>query len=150
MQIRKAIPSDADIILELIKAKANFDWEMKRSMGELTTSLEKIKNTLFNESPFAHVFLVEEKNKVVGFALYHFQYSSFKGQPSVWLDDLFISGNQRSKGAGAALMQTIKEEACSKDASHIGWFANANNHRAQKFYDALGAEVDEARDNSLR
>ncbi len=45
--------------------------------------------------------------QVYGFALYGFRYSSFAGQSSIWLDDLYIDREMRSQGAGALLMKRL-------------------------------------------
>ena len=63
----------------LINKKADFDKSLGDFNGIISTSKEKIKNTMFNHQPFAWAFLaVTEKELPVGMALYHIRYSSFK------------------------------------------------------------------------
>ncbi|MCG6398984.1 GNAT family N-acetyltransferase [Vibrio fluvialis] len=144
--IRKASREDSGKIFELIEQKAEFDRSMKGFDGKISTSIAKIEHTLFGDYPFAHVLLIECKREVVGFALYHYRYSSFSGQPSIWLDDLLIVGQHRSNGYGHALMQALKREAQASLASHIAWTASPHNSRAHEFDTRVGAEIERVDD----
>ena len=142
MNVRKASKQDAGKLLELIEQKAEFDRSMKGFDGQISTTVEKIQRTLFGESPFAHALLLEVNGEVLGFALFHYRYSSFSGEPSIWLDDLLVDGNSRSKGYGAELMQALKLEGEKALASHISWTASPYNTKAHKFYTRFGAEIE--------
>ena len=123
----------------------------------LRTSEEKIYKTLFSTVPFSYVLFAENAAREVGFALYGFRYSSFAGQPSIWLDDLYVDEAMRSKGAGAALMSHLagvaSENACTHIAWHadarnvLAWHADARNVRGLHFYHRLGAEIVEQSGN---
>ncbi|WP_425667007.1 N-acetyltransferase family protein [Vibrio tubiashii] len=142
MKVRKALKQDAGKLLELIVLKSEFDRSMKGFDGQISTTIEKIQRTLFCEHPFAYALLLEVDEEVLGFALFHYRYSSFSGEPSIWLDDLLIVGNSRSKGYGAALMYSLKIEGEKALASHISWTASPYNTKAHKFYARLGAEIE--------
>ena len=142
MIVRTATKKDSNILLGLIEQKAEFDRSMKGFCGEISTTVEKIERTLFGDYPFAHALLIEQHSEVLGFALFHYRYSSFRGEPSIWLDDLFVTGKQRSKGYGRELMLALKSQAESSAASHMAWTASPNNQKAHEFYKRLGAEVE--------
>tara|TARA_Y100001956_G_scaffold36946_1_gene36317 strand:+ start:397 stop:894 length:498 start_codon:yes stop_codon:yes gene_type:complete len=142
VNVRKASKQDTSKLLELIEYKAEFDRIMKGFDGKISTSKEKIERTLFGDYPFAHALLLEVNGLVEGFALFHYRYSSFRGEPSIWLDDLLVIGKHRSKGYGAELMHALKGEAESSLASHIAWTASPNNVKAHQFYMKLGAEIE--------
>ncbi|WP_413479493.1 N-acetyltransferase family protein [Vibrio hibernica] len=142
MNVRKAIKRDSRKLLELIGDKADFDRKMKGFSGEVSTTKEKIERTLFGDYPFAHALLLEVNGEVQGFALFHYRYSSFSGEPSIWLDDLLVVDQHRSKGFGAELMQVLKLEAEKSLSSHISWTASPHNTKAHDFYKKLGAEVE--------
>ena len=142
MIVRNATKKDAGKLLELIKLKAEFDRSMKGFNGDISTTVDKIERTLFGDYPFAHALLLERESEVVGFALFHFRYSSFSGEPSMWLDDLLVVGEQRSKGYGHQLMQALKRRAQASSASHIAWTASPYNKKAHQFYTKLGAEIE--------
>ncbi|MGY3571778.1 N-acetyltransferase family protein [Vibrio paucivorans] len=142
VHVRKASKQDSSQLLELIKQKAEFDRSMKGFDGEISTSTEKIERTLFGEHPFAHALLLEAGGEVLGFALFHYRYSSFSGDPSIWLDDLLVVGESRSKGYGSELMHALKAQAKQSLASHISWTASPHNTRVHEFYKKLGADVE--------
>ena len=142
VNVRKAIKEDSSKLLELIGHKAEFDRSMKGFVGEISTTKEKVERTLFGDYPFAHALLLEVDGEVQGFALFHYRYSSFRGEPSIWLDDLLVVSNHRSKGYGAGLMNALKTEAQKSLTSHISWTASLHNTKAHEFYKKLGAEVE--------
>jgi len=145
--VRPAAPSEVTLVLSFIKKKAAFDRTIGSFAGTLQTSAEKIHNTILGPKPFAYFLVAEMAEQPVGFALYYFRYSSFAGQPSLWLDDLYIDEERRSQGAGAALMQVLAQIAKDTCCTHIGWTADARNTRGLKFYQRLGATVTEQKGN---
>lgn len=142
MNVRKTIKQDSGKLLELIRYKAEFDRSMKGFDDEISTTKQKIERTLFGDYPFAHALLLEVDGEAQGFALFHYRYSSFRGEPSIWLDDLLVVGKSRSKGDGGELMYALKMVAEESLTSHISWTASPYNTRALEFYKKLGAEVE--------
>ena len=147
MKVREASPDDISLILSFIQKKSEFDRDIGAFSGSLETSKTKIHTTLFGKIPFAYVLFAEDSRHEVGFALYGFRYSSFAGQPSIWLDDLYVNENMRSKGAGAALMEKLAQIAAENNCTHISWTADARNTRGLSFYHRLGAKITEQKKN---
>jgi GNAT superfamily N-acetyltransferase len=147
MRVRTATPDDVSLIFSFIKKKAEFDRNIGAFSGVLRVSEEKIHKTLFGTIPFSYVLFAEISQREIGFALYGFRYSSFAGQPSIWLDDLYVDDNIRSQGSGAALMSHLAEIAQHNDCTHIAWNADARNTRGLSFYHRLGAEITEQKGN---
>lgn len=141
MHIRTATPADTHLIYQFIQHKAEFDRSVGAYQGTIQTSEAKIQSTIFGPTPFAYVLFADQQDQPVGFALYGFRYSSFAGQPSIWLDDLYVAEKDRSQGAGTALMQHLAQIASSHNCTHIAWTADARNHRGLQFYYRLGAEI---------
>ena len=71
------------------------------------------------------------------------------GSPSIWLDDLFINEEERSKGGGLQLMNAIIKEASIFQASHLYWTASINNLKVQQFYQQFGAKIERTDDSLL-
>ncbi|MBD1846248.1 GNAT family N-acetyltransferase [Cyanobacteria bacterium FACHB-63] len=147
MNVRSATPNDVSLIFSFIRKKAEFDRDVGAFSGVLQSTENKIRNTLFGESPFAYVLFVEASGIEIGFALYGFRYSSFVGQPSIWLDDLYVDVDRRSQGTGAALMEHLAQSAQENDCTHLAWNADARNTRGLSFYGHLGAEITEQQGN---
>jgi GNAT superfamily N-acetyltransferase len=147
MRVRTATFDDISLIYSFIKKKAEFDRDIGAFSGVLQVSEEKIYKTLFCPRPFAYVLFAQTSECEIGFALYGFRYSSFTGQPSIWLDDLYVDEEHRSQGAGAALMNHLAEIAQQNNCTHIAWNADARNTRGLSFYHRLGAEITEQKGN---
>ena len=147
MKVRSATPTDVSLIFSFIQKKSEFDRDIGAFSGALQISEDKIYKTIFRTIPFAYVLFAETLGYEVGFALYGFRYSSFAGQPSIWLDDLYVDQEMRSQGAGAALMDRLAHIAKENDCSHLAWNADARNTRGLSFYDRLGADVIEQHGN---
>jgi GNAT superfamily N-acetyltransferase len=141
MNIRVGTPNDLSLILWFIQQKVEFDRKMGAYAGVPGVTEEKLRQTLFGPISFAYVLLAQTPAQPVGFALYEFRYSSFAGQPSLWLDDLFVEQNMRSQGAGAGLMNHLAQIARENDCTHLAWNADARNIRGLSFYDRLGAKI---------
>lgn len=147
MKVRSAIPNDVSLIFSFIQKKAEFDRSVGAFSGFLQVSEDKLSKTLFGVIPFSYVLFAENSEREIGFALYGFRYSSFAGQPSLWIDDLYVDEAQRSQGAGATLMQHLAKIAADNDCTHLAWNADARNTRGLNFYHRLGAEMTEQQGN---
>lgn len=147
LKIRSATVEDTALIFSWIQKKAEFDRRIGAFSGVLGVSQDKIRNTLFTAVPFAYVLLAELGDREIGFALYGFRYSSFAGQPSLWLDDLYVEQNRRSQGAGTALMRSLAGIAKDKNCTHLAWTADDRNLRGLSFYARLGAETIENKEH---
>ena len=141
MEVRAATPDDVSSIFSFIKRKSEFDRKIGAFTGELKVSETKILKTLFSNLPVAYSLFVEHSGKEIGFALYYFRYSSFAGQPILWLDDLYVDESMRSRGAGTALMNYLATIAKNQNCTHLAWNADARNTRGIEFYHRLGAKI---------
>ncbi|CZF81487.1 Acetyltransferase (GNAT) family protein [Grimontia celer] len=143
MIVRNAVKEDSSKLLALISLKAEFDRSMKGFNGEISTSVEKIERTLFGKQRYAHALLLESSDgEVIGFALFHYRYSSFSGEPLIWLDDLLVVDERRSRGYGHVLMKSLYDLARESLASHIAWTASPYNKKAHNFYNRIGACIE--------
>jgi GNAT superfamily N-acetyltransferase len=147
INVRSATMDDVSLIFSFIQKKSDFDRDIGAFSGKLQVSEDKLRKTLFGSTPFAYVLFAEWAEQAVGFALYGFRYSSFAGQPSIWLDDLYVKSEMRSQGAGAALMAELARIAQANDCTHLAWTADARNIRGLRFYDRAGAKVIEQQGN---
>jgi GNAT superfamily N-acetyltransferase len=141
MEVREATTADAVEVLAFVRAKAQFDRELGAFAGDIGTTEQLIRQHLFGPRPFAFALLAGGPGSAVGFALYYFRYSSFRGRPSVWLDDLYVYPHARRHGAGRLLMVRLAEVAAAADCTHIAWVASVSNADGMGFYRRLGATV---------
>jgi GNAT superfamily N-acetyltransferase len=147
MNVRSATADDISLIFSFIQKKVAFDRNIGAFSGISQVTEDKIRTTLFGELPFAYVLFAEASELAIAFALYGFRYSSFIGQPSIWLDDLYVDEAQRSQGAGALLMAYLARIAEENHCTHLAWNADARNTRGLQFYHRLGAKITEQQGN---
>lgn len=146
VSVRFATPDEVSLVYKFIQQKAEFDRDVGAYSGMIQTSEDKIRQTIFGQHPFAYVLFAEDLQDAIGFALYGFRYSSFAGQPSIWLDDLYVRHDNRSRGAGSLLMNKLRQIAQENNCTHLAWTADARNICGLKFYRCLGAEVTEQKE----
>jgi GNAT superfamily N-acetyltransferase len=141
MKVRQATIADTAEVLAFNRAKSEFDRDLGAFTGDLGTTEDLIRRHMFGPRPIAFALLSGEPGQAVGFALYYFRYSSFRGRPSIWLDDLYIHPPVRRQGVGRVLMRQLAELAVSADCTHIAWVASASNTIGMSFYHRIGATM---------
>src|SRR6266404_7359616 len=134
--IRPASVADVPVILELIRALATYE----RAPDEVTTTEKGLREVLFGEKPAAEVLLAFENARVVGFAVFFHNFSTWLGRPGLYLEDLFVKPEKRGKGHGRALLVELAKIACDRGCGRMEWAVLDWNEPAIKFYRALGAK----------
>ena len=138
--IRSARREDLSNILTLIHHKAAFDG----CPNGVTATYEKLESTLFSDRPMAHILIVETDRPdkpPVGFASYHFTYSTFLAQPGIWLDDIFIERDYRNQSIGTQLIERLCQIAHQHHCGRIDWTVDVNNAAGIRFYQRMGARL---------
>jgi GNAT superfamily N-acetyltransferase len=78
---------------------------------------------------------------VVGMALHHARYSTWKGK-TWYLEDLVVTESWRGRGVGKALFSEVAATAHSRDSQRLEWQVLDWNEPAIGFYKALNASLD--------
>lgn len=78
---------------------------------------------------------------VVGMALHHARYSTWKGK-TWYLEDLVVTESWRGRGVGKALFSEVAATAHSRDSHRLEWQVLDWNEPAIGFYKALNASLD--------
>jgi GNAT superfamily N-acetyltransferase len=133
--IRPATAADTPVIASLIHALADYE----RLADRVVFAEDRLREHLFGPRPFAEVLLAEEAGAVVGFALYFPTFSTFLGQPGLWLEDLFVRPEHRGRGHGKALLAAVARRAVERGCGRLEWAVLNWNEPALGFYRALGA-----------
>jgi GNAT superfamily N-acetyltransferase len=133
--IRTANSNDVPTIARLIRALAEYE-----RLGHAVVFDEtKLHEHLFGPRPYAEVLVAEDGGSVVGFALFFHSYSTFRGQPGLYLEDLFVEPHQRGKGHGKALLLALARLAVERGCGRLEWAVLNWNEPAIQFYKKLGA-----------
>lgn len=130
LKIKEAEKENTKDILKLIKGLA--EYEKLSHQVEVTEA--SLKKELFEEKN-AKVILAYEENTVVGFALYFYNFSTFKGKKGLYLEDLFILPDYRNLGIGKKLFNYLIDEAKAQNCGRIEWVCLKWNQAARDFYE---------------
>jgi GNAT superfamily N-acetyltransferase len=134
--IRAATAADVQAILELIRALATYE----RAPNEVTATEQGLTEVLFGQKPAAEVLLAFENETAVGFAVFFHNFSTWLGQPGLYLEDLFVRPGHRGKGYGRALLIDLAKIARERGCGRMEWAVLDWNEPAIEFYRKLGAK----------
>jgi len=135
--IRPARPEDVPIIVELVRALADYE----REPAAAVATEEDFARDGFGASPAFEVLIAEDEDRAIGFALYFFSYSTWRGRRCLYLEDLFVRPEARGRGAGLALMRALAREAVGQGCARFVWQVLDWNQPSIDFYERLGAKV---------
>lgn len=135
INIRPAVIEDVPKILELIHGLAVYEKEP----NAVDTTEEDLIRDGFGKNPMFHVLMGEIDSQVQGFALYFFNYSTWKGRPGLYLEDLFVVPEYRGKGLGVELLKELARVAIEKQCRRMEWMCLDWNQPARDFYGDIGA-----------
>lgn len=133
--VRRATPADAETILTLVDALADYEKLARPDAG----ARKRLISDMFSEHPRINGFLAEYDGKAVGYAFVFETYSSFLALPTLYLEDLFVLPEYRSKKAGYALFTAMVAEAHRRGCGRMEWTVLDWNQLAIDFYKRLGA-----------
>jgi GNAT superfamily N-acetyltransferase len=135
VRIEPATPDDVPTIRSLIQELAEFE----RLLDQFVATEERLHESLFGERPYAEVLMARLQGESVGFALFFHSYSTFRAQPGIYLEDLYIRPAYRGRGYGEALLSHIAQLAVNRGCGRFEWSVLDWNQRAIDFYKKLGA-----------
>jgi len=135
--IRAAEPRDVADIVRLIGRLAEF--EHLEHLMQATP--EKLAPHLFGPRPAAEALVVDCGLRVVGFALFFTNFSTFLAKPGLYLEDLFVEPELRGRGIGQALLTRLAELAAERGCGRFEWSVLDWNVNAIRFYERMGATV---------
>lgn len=136
-QLRPATPDDLGAIVDLIRELAAFE----RLSHLVVVTPESLQPHLFGPRPAAEALVAEVDGTVVAFALFFTNFSTFLGQPGLYLEDLYVQPAHRGSGIGRALLQHIGALAVERGCGRFEWSVLDWNENAIRFYEKMGAAV---------
>ena len=137
LTIRPAVRTDAAQILAFITELAEYE----RARHEVVATLADIEHSLFDEGSTVRSLMCERDGRAVGFAVYFYSYSTWLGRNGIYLEDLYVTPEQRGDGAGRQLLRHIAREAVANNCGRLEWSVVDWNEPAIGFYQKLGAEA---------
>lgn len=137
VEIREASVADAGLILSFIRALAEYE----RLLDQVEATEGDVVRDLFGSKPKVFCDIAEQDGQPVGFALWFYSYSTFRGRHGIWLEDLFVKPEMRGGGAGKALLARLAQRCVEQGLARLEWAVLDWNAPSIAFYDSLGADA---------
>lgn len=143
--VRSAELRDVAPIVGLIRELAEFE----QLTHLLQVTPEKLRPHLFGEKPVVEAMVAElpahavgeGESRVVAFALFFTNFSTFLAQPGLYLEDLYVRPAQRGTGIGQAMLARLGRLAVERGCGRFEWSVLDWNENAIRFYEKMGASV---------
>lgn len=135
---RPALVEDVDVIYEFICDLAAYEG---KDLAALPVTKENLKKYGFGKTPYYHVELAENRNGIVGYALYSYGFSGHQGTPFLYVDDLYVKPSERGQGIGTGLLNRLARYAKEVSCCRMEWLAFDWNESAISFYENLGGNL---------
>ena len=134
-RIRPAVADDVPVLLELVHELAAYE----REPDAVEATAAMLHEALLGPTPVASCHVALHEGEVVGFALWYVTFSTWRGLPGLWLEDLFVRPAARGRGLGKALLQDLARVCVARGYARFEWWVLDWNAPAIGFYRSLGA-----------
>ncbi|MBX3510502.1 MAG: GNAT family N-acetyltransferase [Hyphomonadaceae bacterium] len=140
MQIRRAVPRDAETIARLAAAAA------AEEGGNSSLDADRIRAHAFGQNALFEAWLAQERPNapVLGQAVIVKSYDFRRAAPSIVLCELYVEPDRRRGGLARKLMSCVARRARDLGARELAITTGVENEVAQRFFAAVGAQRREA------
>jgi GNAT superfamily N-acetyltransferase len=135
--IRAAAPTDVSAMRALMYELAEYE---KLTHLFVATDAD-LHDALFGARPSAEALVAENDGRMVGYALFFHNYSTFLGRRGLYLEDLYVQPSQRGSGLGSAMLRHLAALAVERQCGRFEWTVLDWNQPAIDFYERMGAHV---------
>ena len=98
-----------------------------------------IAEALFGSAPRCRCDLAFADGEPAGFALWFYNFSTFRGKAGIYLEDLFVEPHMRGHGIGKALLRHLARRCLAEGLPRLQWWVLDWNAPSIAFYESLGA-----------
>ena len=110
---------------------------------KMTNSVEQMTK----EKEFIDGFTVKDENHtIMGYVTFFIAYYTWSGK-SLYMDDLYVRPQYRGLGLGTTLIKRAMDFAKENECNKMRWQVSEWNDPAIKFYQNLGAQIDDVENN---
>ncbi|HEX7682098.1 MAG TPA: GNAT family N-acetyltransferase [Trinickia sp.] len=135
--IRSATPHDVGAMFALMYELAEYE-----KLTHLFAATEAtLSEALFGARPAAEALVAEREGRVVGYALFFHNFSTFLSRRGLYLEDLYVQPELRGSGLGTALLRRVAAIAVERQCGRFEWSVLDWNQSAIDFYTKMGATV---------
>ena len=135
LRIRAATPADAALVMAFIRDLAAYE----KLLDDVIATPADIERALFASQPRVFCDIAEWDGAPAGFALWFYNFSTFRGRHGIYLEDLFVKPVFRGNGIGKALLVGLAQRAVKEGCARVEWSVLDWNEPSINFYKSLGA-----------
>lgn len=132
---RFAVPDDVPVILQFIKALAEYE-----KMSDQVEATEALLNEWLFEKAKAEVIFAEVQGEIIGFALFFHNFSTFLGRAGIYLEDLYVKEAYRGSGYGKAILRKLAQITVERGCGRLEWQCLDWNKPSIDFYLSINAQ----------
>jgi GNAT superfamily N-acetyltransferase len=133
--IRPAAADEMPLVLDFIRELAVYE----RLEHQLVATIADLSAALTGPRPFAEVVFACLDGSPVGFALFFHSFSTLRGKPGIYLEDLFVRPEKRGHGIGKRLLAWLARTALERGCARLEWAVLDWNAPSIAFYRGVGA-----------
>lgn len=128
---------DASVLFDFLKQLAHGLGKEKDFKG----SIEAIAKFGFGTPPAFEAIIAWQGNTPLGFILYFYEFSTWRGLPGIYVQDLFVTSKARGLGLGGRLTSEAIARGKKREATYMRLAVHEGNDLGSKFYQAMGFEA---------
>jgi len=137
LEIRNATADDAALLMRFVRELAIYE----KAEHEVLATEDDLRRDLFGAGSRVEALICEWQGEPIGHAIFFMNYSTWLGKYGIYLEELYITPEQRGKGAGKALLKHVAGLAVSRGCGRFEWNVLDWNKPAIDFYESLGARA---------
>ncbi len=111
----------------------------ERSPDSVEMDHAQLHDALFGAAPTVFAHVAEVDGRVLGMAVWFLTFSTWTGRSGIYLEDLFVRSEARSRGLGRALLSELAALARRSGYRRIEWSVLDWNEGALRLYRTIGA-----------
>lgn len=133
--LRLATPEDVPTILGFVQDLAAFE----HLSHEVEATEADFHTSLFGRPARAEALLAEAEGLAVGFSVWFYNFSTFRGRHGLFVEDVYVDPAHRGAGIGRQIFRFLAQRAISQGCARMDWDVLNWNAPAIGFYRSLGA-----------
>lgn len=139
IEIRKVLRSDVPAVIGLLREFADYE----NLSAYCTVAEEDLADVVFGENAFVECLVAADEGEIIAYAIFYPNFSSFRGQKGMYLEDIFIRADKRNSGLGERMLKEIARFALAHGCLRLDLQVLDWNRPAIEFYQKHGAVRDD-------
>jgi len=108
--------------------------------GKLRSRADDLLKYGFSGPPAFEGLVAELNGEILGISLFFYNFSTWRGEPGVYVQDMVVTERARGFGLGRRLLRETARHAGRNGATHLRLSVDRDNAAAVSFYRSLGLD----------